>query len=47
MGMYDVSQAPADAQLWQLIALCAGAHALRLLPSLGKSCRVCAAVCSC
>lgn len=24
MGMYDVSQAPPDAQLWQLIALCAG-----------------------
>lgn len=24
MGMYDVSQVPQDAQLWQLIALCAG-----------------------
>lgn len=46
MGMYDVSRAPADAQLWQLIALCAGAHALRLLLSL-RSCSVCAEVCSC
>jgi hypothetical protein len=23
-GMYDVSSVPADSQLWQLIALCAG-----------------------
>jgi len=26
MGMYDISQVPQDAQLWQLIALCAGAQ---------------------
>jgi hypothetical protein len=24
MGMYDISAVPQDAQLWQLIALCAG-----------------------
>jgi hypothetical protein len=24
MGMYDISQVQPDAQLWQLIALCAG-----------------------
>lgn len=25
MGMYDLAQVPQDSQLWQLIALCAGA----------------------
>lgn len=28
MGMYDLAQVPQDAQLWQLIALCAGEQAL-------------------
>jgi hypothetical protein len=26
MGMYDLGRVPADSQLWQMIALCAGAH---------------------
>jgi Na+/H+ antiporter NhaD/arsenite permease-like protein len=28
MGMYDVNAVPQDSQLWQLIALCAGAAVL-------------------